>query len=223
MKLLYYELRKLLSKPVFLLLVLFTAAVLWVRFFMNCDQLDYVDRAMYRAVKKEMEALPAEEALLRLQRDRDGLMLLSFQKIYGETEEGQELFRRQFSGIAERYGMSLADFLSEYDAYAADDEERQKLQSVFNTLGEQYNYRESYHEFITDLPERAEELSSISVFSHAGSFSYRSIQKSLRDYLSLGEPEIRPDYDQGVKAVGLDYKSILFVFVLTHGAAVILF
>ena len=223
MKLLYYELRKLLSKPVFLLLVLFTAAVLWVRFFMNCDQLDYVDRAMYRSVKKEMEALPAEEALLRLQRDRDGLMLLSFQKIYGETEEGQELFRRQFSGIAERYGMSLADFLSEYDAYAADDEERQKLQSVFNTLGEQYNYRESYHEFITDLPEQAEELSSISVFSHAGSFSYRSIQKSLRDYLSLGETEIRPDYDQGVKAIGSDDTSILFVFVLVLGAAVILF
>ena len=218
-----YEFRKLLSKPVFLLLVFFMTAVLLVRFSMSISELDYVDRALYESVRKEMEALPREEALLRLQRDRDGLMLVSFQKIYGDTEEGQVLFQHQFSEIAEQYGMSLEDFISEYEAYVSDDEEREKLQSVLNTLLEQYNYRENYREFIRELPERAEGLSAISIFSYVSSFSNRSIQKSLRDYLSLGEAEIRPDYDQGVKAVGSDYVSILFVFILTLGAAVILF
>ena len=151
-----YEFRKLLSKPVFLLLVFFMTAVLLVRFSMSISELDYVDRALYESVRKEMEALPREEALLRLQRDRDGLMLVSFQKIYGDTEEGQVLFQHQFSEIAEQYGMSLEDFISEYEAYVSDDEEREKLQSVLNTLLEQYNYRENYREFIRELPERAE-------------------------------------------------------------------
>ena len=223
MKLLFVEFRKLLSKPVFLLLILFLAAVVLVRFFMSCEELDYVDRALYSSVQKEIEEFPSEEAFLRLQRDRNGLMLVSFQKIYGDTEEGQELFQHQFSEIAEQYGISLEDFISEYEVYASDDEEREKHQSVLNTLLEQYSYRENYREFISELPERAEELSAISIFSHVSSFSNRSIKKSLRDYLSLGETEIRPDYDQGVKAVGSDYISILFVFVLTLGAAVILF
>ena len=123
MKLLFVEFRKLLSKPVFLLLILFLAAVVLVRFFMSCEELDYVDRALYSSVQKEIEEFPSEEALLRLQRDRDGLMLVSFQKIYGDTEEGQELFQHQFSEIAEQYGISLEDFISEYKSYSSDDED----------------------------------------------------------------------------------------------------
>ena len=221
--LLFYEFRKLLMKPVFLLLVLFMAAVLLVRFYMSCGDLDYVDQALYQKVRVEVSELPYEEALAKLQRDRDGLILVTFSSMFSSSEEEQEFFSEQFAGIAEPYGMTVREMITEYESYAKDAEERQKLQTIFTTLSDQYSYIESYRAFIEELPERAAELEGISVFAHTDSYANRSIKKSLRDYLNLGTIEIRPEYDQGVKTIGSDYVSILFVFVLILGAAVILF
>ena len=218
-----HELRKLLMKPVFVLLVLFMAAVLLVRFYMSCGDLDYVDRTLYQQVRAGVSELPYDEALKKLQRDRDGLMLVTFSVMYGGSEEERELFFEQFAGIAEPYGMTVREMIAEYEPYATDAEERQRLQTVFTTLSDQYSYIDSYRVFIEELPERAAELEAISVFANADSYSNRSIKKSLRDYMSLGTIEIRPDYDQGVKAIGSDYMSILFVFLMILGAAVILF
>ena len=210
-------------KPVFLLLVLFMAAVLLVRFYMSCGDLDYVDQDLYQKVRAEVSELSYDEALTKLQRDRDGLMLVTFSAMYGGSEEEQEFFSEQFAGDAEPYGMTVQAMIEEYESYAVNAEERQKLQAVFTTLSDQYYYIDSYRAFIEELPERAAELEEITVFSHITSYANRSIKKSLRDYLSLGTIEIRPDYDQGVKAIGSDYVSILFVFVLILSAAVILF
>ena len=65
MKLLFVEFRKLLSKPVFLLLILFLAAVVLVRFFMSCEELDYVAIAKEfgcssRTIKRRVEKLKGE-------------------------------------------------------------------------------------------------------------------------------------------------------------------
>ena len=223
MKLVFYELRKLLMKPVFVLLTLLVSAVLLMRFDSSCRERAFMDPVLYEKVRDEMAGLPYDEALQKLSRDCDGLMLASFQEIYGDSEEGQEIFRMQFSEVAEQYGMSLEDFIAEYDQYAETSEEREKLQPVLSTLTEQYQYIENYREFIGGLPERAEELQSISIFSKENSFSCRSIQKSLEDYTRLGTVPVVPDLEEGVKALGSDYLSIIFVFMIVLGAAVILY
>ena len=112
---LFYEFRKLLMKPVFLLLVLFMAAVLLVRFYMSCGDLDYVDIALYQKVRAEVSELPYDEALTKLQRDRDGLILVTFSSMFGSSEEEQEFFSEQFAGIAEPYGMTVREMISEYE------------------------------------------------------------------------------------------------------------
>ena len=223
MKLLIYEIRKLLSKHVFLLLVFLLAAGLLVRFSVSCRELDVVDRAVYESVQKEVEALPEEEALLWLEQERDGMLLYSMQKAFGESEEGQTLFNQHAEELAKRHGMSVSEMLRAYADISKNDEERSVRQTALSTLIEQFSYLESYREFIKMLPEQAKELEALSIFSHADSYSNRSIHKSLQDYMSLGEIVIRPDYDQGVKATGTDGTSIFFVFVLILGAAVILF
>ncbi len=223
MKLFSYEFRKLLMKPVFVLLTLLVSAVLLVRFDSSCRERAFMDPALYEKVRDEMAALPYDEALKKLSRDRDGLMLLSFQEIYGDSEEGKELFRTQFSEVAEQYGVSLEDFIAEYERYAEIPEERERLQPVLSTLTEQYQYIENYRTFISELPARAKELQSISSFSKKNSFSYRSIQKSLEDYRRLGTVTVVPDLEEGVKALGSDYISIIFLLAIVLGAAVILY
>lgn len=221
--LLYYELRKLLMKPVFLLLILFMTAVLLVRFYMNCEDLDVIDRDVYRRIQKEISSFPEDEARSRLQRERTGLLLAGFFEKYDSSKEEREYFSIQFSELAKPYGMTALEMAEEYAHSAENTEERQTLLMVLSALEEQYRYMEEYRKFIDELPLRAEEMKEISVFSRMDSYSYRSIQKGVEDFLRLGKTEIRPDYDQGVKAMGLDYASILFVFILILGAAVILF
>ena len=141
---LFYELRKLGMKPVFLLLVLFMSAVLLVRFYMSCGDLDYVDQVLYQKVRAEVSELSYDEALTKLLRDRDGLTLVTFSAMFDGSEEEQEFFSEQFAGIAEPYGMTVREMTAEYESYAKDTEERQKLQTVFTTLSDQYSYKESY-------------------------------------------------------------------------------
>ena len=217
------ELYKLISKRVFVLLTLLVTAVLLERFDSFCKERAYVDRSLYEPLRDEMATLPYDEALQKLFRNRDGLMLIAFQGIYGDSEEGWEFFQMQFSDVAEQYGVSLDDFVTEYEQYVGMPEEREKLQTAISLLTEQYRYIENYHTFITELPARAEKLRSISIFAKEKSFSYRSIQKSLEDYTRLGAVTVVPDLEEGVKAVGSDYTSMIFLLVIVFGAAVILY
>lgn len=223
MRLLFLELYKLFLKHVFVLLTLFVAAVLLVRFDVSCREKDFISRPLYEKMRDEMSALPYDKAIQKLSRDRDGLTLIVFQEIYGDSEEGQELFRMQFSEMAEQYGVSLEDFIAEYERYAEIPEERKRLQPVLSTLTEQYQYIENYRTFISELPARAKELQSMSIFSKKNSFSYRSIQKSLEDYGRLGTVPVVPDLEEGVKMLGSDYISIIFLLAIVLGAAVILY
>ena len=223
MKMLLFELYKLLSKPVFVLLTIVISAVLLVRFDAACRERAFMDRTLYEKTRDEMAKLPYDEANQKLSRDRDGLALITFQEIYGDSEEGQEILRMQFSEMAGQYGMRLEDFIAEYEQYAETPEEREKLQPVISTLTEQYQYVGNYRTFIGELPARAEELKSISIFAKKNSFSYRSIEKSLEDYEKLGTPVITPDLEEGVKALGSDYISIIFLMAIALGAAVILY
>lgn len=202
MKLLAHEFRKLLMKPVFLLLTLLVSAVLLVRFDGVCREYETVNRMLYQKTRDELAELPYEEALVKISRDRDGLILCRMKELYGDTEEGKAFFQVQASWITERYNKNPDDFLTEYKEYAESPEEREKLQAVFSMLAEQYEYIGGYSEFITGLSERAETLQSISVFAKKNSFSNRSILKSLKDFSRLGVPEITPDLESGVTAVG---------------------
>ena len=223
MKLLCYEFRKLLLKPVFLLLAFFVAAVLLVRFYGICQDLNWLDQDLYQEKRAEMELLPHDEALAKLSRDSDGLLLLSMREIFGDTEEGRALLELHFSDIAAQYGMTVSEFISEYENTEETGEELNKLQTVLSTLSQQYSYIDTYRAFIEEFPLRAEKLQSVSIFAKQKSFSNRSILKSLADYTKLGMVEIHPDYDHGITAIGLDYTYIVFVFVIALGAAAILF
>ena len=223
MKLLYYEFRKLLAKPIFLVPAFLVAAVLLVRFYGVCRDLDWVDQDLYQEKRAEMERLPYEEAVARLSRDRDGLLVFGMLQLFGDSPEARELLEMQYSDIAAQYGMSFSEFADEYEAYAESSEEINQLQTVLSTLSQQYTYIDTYRAFIEEFPRRAEKMKSVSIFSEQTSFSNRSILKSLRDYSRLGAVEIRPDYDQGITAIGSDHTSIAFLLFLLLGAAVILF
>ena len=210
-------------KPVFVLLTLLVSAVLLVRFDSFCREKAYMDRALYEEVRDEMAELPYDEAIRKLFRDRDGLMLIVLKDVFGDSEEGEELFRIQFSEVAERYGINLDDFVSGYEQYTETPEELEKLQAVISKLAGQYEYIENYKTFISGLPDRAEELQSVSIFAKKQTFSNRSIRKSLEDYAKLGAVAVTPDLEEGIKAVGSDNISIIFLFAIVLGAAVILY
>ena len=221
--LIYYEFHKLLMKPVFILLTVFVASAQLFQFYGRCQDLDWIDRDMYRKEQEEKEKLSHEEAVAKLNRDRDGLLLLGLLQSFGDSQEEREILELQWSDLAAQYGMSFSAFVREYEDAAGTAEETGHLQTVLNTLFQQYEYIDNYRSFIEELPLRAERLKEVSIFAKQKSFSNRSILKSVNDYEKLGTVEIRPDYDQGINALGSEPATVVFLLIIVLGAAVILF
>ena len=223
MKLILYEFEKILNRRLFLMITLLAAGMLLYRTYDECQRRAWVDREIYDDLKKACRDLPYEEAAEKLRRDADGIGLILLRKGLSESGMSEEEIREISAETAEKYGLSYEEFLKEYSSYEEDLAGTRKVSQAINILSGQYQYVSVYRDFIQGFDKRAEELKIISVFSGEDSFSYRSIEKSLRDFKKVSDTVIMPDIEEGVLIVVENDETILFLAVLLLIAAAILF
>lgn len=96
-----------------------------------------------------------------------------------------------------------------------------KYSMIYTALHEvkaQIDYVDTYDEFLENIKVQAENMSSVSIFSKANSFSSRNIEKTLVDYEGLEGTELALGIDEPVTTVMnyelVHYFMLIFIILL---------
>ncbi len=218
-----YEFEKMVGRKVFVLISGALVLMLLMRFALLCESEKQYDAGLYQEVREGYQGMPYEEALRKVRSDSDRMSILGVKDALEDAGKSKEEI-----GIilSEMYGDrgSYEEFLNEDpDLSGMNEENRQEKSRILNLLRTQYEYIGYYDRFISGLPGRAEQLRQVRVFSGENSYSYRVIEKSMKDYGRLGNVSITPDYDFGVLALSeFDWSFVFTAALLLIGCAVLI-
>ena len=223
MRLIGYEFCKLFHKKVLLLIWLTAMFVLLFTFYGQCRESDIYDKELYAQLSGQYSAMDFDIALSKLEREFGALSQL--QLYAGLQRQGldEEIIQSIIESQAANLGMTFEEIQEEYESYGDDAEFLDATVRVLSYLQQQYKYIKDYDAFLSEMPARAESLTSISIFTKPGSFSYRHILKSVEDYGQLDGISISADYSQGILALTGDRYTILFLLVLMLFVAGVLY
>lgn len=223
MRLIGYEFCKLFHKKVLLLIWLTAMFVLLFTFYGQCRESDIYDKELYAQLSEQYSAMDFDTALSKLEQESGALSQL--QLYAGLQAQGfdEEILQTIIESQAASLGMTFGEIQEEYQSYIDDAELLSATVRVLWYLQQQYQYRKDYETFLSEMPARAENLTSISIFTKPYSFSYRHILKSVEDYGQLDGISIVADYNQGVLALTGDRYTILFLLVLMMFVAGVLY
>lgn len=223
MRLIGYEFCKLFHKKVLLLIWLTAMFVLLFTFYGQCRESDIYDIERYAQLSEQYSAMDFDTALSKLERESGALFQVQFYADLQEQGLDEEILQTIIESQAANLGMTFEEIREEYKSYADDAELLNATVRVLSYLQQQYKYIRDYDEFLSEMPARAESLTSISIFTKPDSFSYRHILKSVEDYGRLDGISIAADYSQGVLALTEDRYTILFLLVLMLFVAGVLY
>ena len=187
MKLLYYEIKKVLSKRIFLGLLAFCFIVnLSVFYFTHNDyrSIQYRDgKDIYEDMITHYADMPLDQARTELEDAQLAYQIMTEMKMAGESTNADILnyeleqldeYRRS---SPEAYAKA-EEMLNSSRSY---DTERYSTTIILSQL----QYLEEYPTFISEMKERADEQTTFSVFSDKDSFSYKNILRTAEDYAGL--------------------------------------
>lgn len=223
MRLIGYEFCKLFHKKVLLLIWLTAMFVLLFTFYGQCRESDIYDKELYARLSEQYSAMDFDTALLKLERESSALSQLQLDASLQEQGFDEEILQTIIESQAANLGMNFEEIQKEYKSYTDDAELLNATVRVLSYLQQQYQYIRDYDAFLSEMPARAESLTSISVFTKPNSFSYRHILKSVEDYGRLDGISIAADYSQGVLALTEDRYTIVFLLVLMLFVAGVLY
>ena len=223
MRLIGYEFCKLFHKKVLLLIWLTAMFVLLFTFYGQCRESDIYDKELYAQLSEQYSAMDFDAALLKLERESSALFQVQFYADLQEQGLDEEVLQTIIESQAANLGMTFEEIQEKYRSYGDDAELLNATVRVLSYLQQQYKYIGDYDTFLSEMPARAESLTSISIFTKPNSFSYRHILKSVEDYGQLDGISITADYSQGVLALSGDRYSILFLLVLLLFVAGVLY
>ena len=223
MRLISYEFCKLFHKKVLLLMWLTTMVVPLFTFYGQCKENDIYDKELYAQLSEQFSTMDFEAALSELERECSALSQLQLYTVLQEQGLDETILETITESRAATLGMTFEEIQEEYRFYANDAELLGATTRVLLYLQQQYKYIRDYDIFLSGMPKRAENLTSIAVFAKPNSFSYRHIQKSVEDYGQLSGISIVEDYNQGVLVLTGDRYTILFLLVLLLFVAGVLY
>lgn len=187
MKLIFYELKKVLNKKIFLIFLFLCLLVngFLLYSFQNTEdnklRIAYCDE--YGALLKEYSNLPLDEAEKRI---NDEML------VYEISDKFDLITQSDDEKEIEMYSLELEEYKkNNKEVYEKavklnkqGGEELWKIQFL-SDFTRQFEYIKSYPDFIDEMYERAEEQSGISIFGDENSFSYKNLYKTAYDYASL--------------------------------------
>lgn len=202
MKLYFYELYKLLSKKMFVLLFVLVFAANITVFIIaqntnKTEQDDYsaADPAEYAALLENYRDMPVKDALRDAKEKRelysmcsDLEFLLSDSSIPAEEAE-IELHRLENSDSKK--------FRQAYEMIKSGEDYSFRIR-LYNQVTEQLEYIQKYDTFIYEMEERAEKQLTFSIFAEDDSFAFNNIQKTPHDFEQL----------KGIRLIAADYTGI---------------
>lgn len=220
MKLIFYEIKKVLSKRVFLAALAFCVVInLTVFYFTNAS--DFNERRVTGSSKMvamidKYSAMPHQKAKAELTLNEEAFMIaLDINNLSKNSDPeffDDELSMLEYKKKENPKAYALAEKMLQKG-------ELDENESFFGALLlAQLEYIESYPSFIGEMKARADEQSSFSVFGDKDGFSYKNIYKTAEDYKPLAGTELKIGNDYPLTSVfgykAADWFLILLVFLL---------
>lgn len=192
MKLLIYELKKVLNKRIFLVVV---ALCLVINGFLlyssqnteeNNLRLTYSDE--YGEMLDEYSSMPLDDAKKQIDNE-----LLAYE-ISGRLEslaqaDNEELIE-SYTYELEEYRKSNPEAYKKAVEMSESGEESFWKNSFLYDISQQIEYINSYPDFISEMYDRAKAQSASSIFGDENSFSYKNLYKTADDYSGLKETKL---------------------------------
>lgn len=223
MKLVGYEFRKLFQKKILLLIWFMTILVLLFSFYWQCKENDIYDKALFAQFTERYAAMEPDTALAELERESSILSLVQTYVILQEAGMEEATLQMIIEEQAATLNMTITEILEQFKLYTDNRECLISALNILSNLRNQYQYGRDYQTFLSEMPDRADNLLTISIFMEPESFSYRNILKSVEDYGRLKEITVSVDDNLGILALAEDQNAILFLLMLLLFFAAVLY
>ncbi len=213
------ELRKLFGRKtifvVLLSLVLFNVFFLW---YSNQSNDEKPPLNAYKKISNDLSVLPNEERpdfINRYYTDIKGIELVENVKMYEswQNEHGNTLANNIKSQNLDEYNHYLS--LWESGEYLHYTKNIQQESALANEIYTEITQLSGYQDYLSEIEDRANILSGISIFSKETSdgFSSSNIQKTADDYSSMSHTEITYDVSYGVTSATSSLVTDCLVFI----------
>lgn len=217
MKLVFYELNKVLNKKVFwiILAVCFVLNIGIFHFMQQGGTYSTFIHSEFTAMAEEYAELPPEEAEEKLSDEMKAYKILTVMNMVSSvgSQEEMDSLLSELSQMREEFPDAYA-FAEEMQTAGGDTWTRQFY--IF-TLQQQVEYIKSYPDFIGEMRTRADEQAGISVFSNQNDFSYKNLYRTAEDYSHLSDRKLSIGNDLPVTTAGeyriTDYLLIAIAFL----------
>ncbi len=221
MRILKYEFYKLLSKK-FLLLFVF------ILFVSNCylyiaeqNKKDFQIPNGYDNMLQQYSKLSAKEALSQISESYNELNILSIIKNLRTGKIPEEAIKEQVSPILKLSSKEISydQLLKKYDnsRFMKDDSYLQDYLASLGLINNQLEYINNYPDFINSMEEKAENMQSVSIFNKSGTFAFRNIEKTPKDFSHLKAVKLELGDETGIvsatqyKFTDLSIAAIIFL------------
>lgn len=143
--------------------------------------------------------------------------ILTAREVMLGTEEGQEAWGTNFAEQYNSYLEQYPELVAAIQNGMTWDAEKLRIQSTAaNKLLQQLVYLDSYDDYLLQIQENREKLSSFSIFNQEGSFSKNNIEKTADEFAALGELSLELGSDDAVTALfSFRLTDYLLIIILT--------
>ncbi|MCD1258803.1 hypothetical protein B5M42_008135 [Paenibacillus athensensis] len=218
MKLIGYELLKIFTKKMIILLIplLFVLnGYLYVKEQMDANAYLIQHRDEYYSFEKPFAAEPFEQSLEKIRSFKEQLGRFSA-LLYAARDPENPMLRSQVADIQKNDPLLIEAF--NRSPYADDAELLRRDQYFSEIVFSQYQAIADYRPYLLGMQQKADKLLSVSIFQNEHSFSYRNIMKTPRDFVHLQEIPLHAGLDNGIlsgtRFVITDLMLAILIFLL---------
>ncbi len=192
MKLIFYEIKKVLNKKIFVIFLVICLAINGFLLYSSQNteennlRLTYSDE--YGEMLREYSSMSLDDAKMKI----DNELL-----VYEISSSLESLAQADDEELIESYVSELEYYKKNYpDAYkkacdiSKSGEESFWKNSFLYDILQQIEYINSYPDFISEMYDRAAAQSALTIFADENSFSYKNLYKTAEDYSRLKDTEL---------------------------------
>ncbi len=205
MRILKYEFYKLLSKKFLLLFVFILFASNCYLYIAEQNKKDFKIPNEYDNVLVEYSKLSEKEALSQISESYNELNILSIIENLRTDKIAEEAIKEQVSPILKLSykEISYDELLKKYDnsRFMKDNNYLQDYLASLGLINNQLEYIKSYPDFINSMEEKAENMQSVSIFNKSGTFAFRNIVKTPKDFRHLKAIKLELGDETGIVSV----------------------
>lgn len=213
MRIIKYEIFKILSKKAFLLIVSFmfiTNLLLYYGEQVKSEEIFIDNKDAYYGLESNYREMTSEKALQEIITIKNELQ--SYQFLGGNNE-----YNNDFINEIEKRDPNIINRFSE--SVYKNNNEKLIVDSYFiNLLFDQITYINGYSNYINSIKEKSENMVDISIFHNKGSFAYKNIIKTPKDFEHLKGIELKLGLQKGIVSA-TDFKltdifTLIIIFIM---------